>query len=99
MPERSSRLLVIGTASALVTVVAIVAVVWIVFGISNAHEVLGIRPTPCPECADVDFVLDGAIQKGSLDAATLTLKAADGTTATFDNAKVTITTIPSETAT
>jgi hypothetical protein len=54
-------------------------------------------PTPCPECADVDFVLDGKIQKGSLDSANLILKAADGTQATFDNAKVTISTIPTET--
>jgi hypothetical protein len=195
MPERSSsRLLVIGTASALATVVAIVAVVWIVFGVGNTGgEGLlaeGIRPTPCPNCAtqvegsgfgtitipenaeiapfpcpncfatisfeaetnakgkvqngtitieytdsegvtqtlggeffdgsvgkdsfkllgtiiqrptpcaacaDVDFTLKGAIQKGTVDSANLTLKAADGTTATFDNAKVTISTIPTET--
>ena len=185
----SSRLLVIGTASVLGTVVGIVAFVWVVFGISNAHEAFappthciacatkvegsgfgtitipenakiapepcdncfasisfeaetnakgqvqngiitieysdseGVTqtlngefydgragkdsfrllgtiiqgPTTCPECGDVDFVLTGKIVKGSFDAATLTFRAADGTQATFDNAKVTITTIPAET--
>jgi len=46
----SSRILVIGTASALATVVAIVAVVWVVFGISNAHEAFA-PPTTCIACA------------------------------------------------
>jgi hypothetical protein len=184
----SSRILVISTASALATVVAIVAIVWFVFGISNAHEAFappttciacatkvegdgfgtitipenaeiapqpcdacfasisfdaetngkgqvqngtitidytdseGVTqtlsgefydgrvgkdsfrllgtiiqgPTTCDACGDVDFVLSGKIVKGSFDSATLTFRAVDGTQATFDNAKVTITTIPSE---
>ena len=178
----------IGTASALGTVVAIVAVVWVVFGISNAHEAFappthciacatkvegsgfgtitipedaeiapepcdncfasisfeaetnekgqvqngtitieyadseGVTqtlsgefydgrvgkdsfrllgtiiqgPTTCDACGDVDFVLSGKVMKGSFDSATLTFRAADETQATFDNAKVAITTVPSE---
>lgn len=49
MTERSSRLLVIGTASTLAVVAAIVVVVWIVFGTSNAHETYA-APTSCQAC-------------------------------------------------
>lgn len=57
----------------------------------NSFKLEGIVPLPCPNC---DFVLKGTIQKGTTDTADIVFKAADGTTATFDNAKVTISTIP-----
>jgi hypothetical protein len=63
----------------------------------NTFKLLGTivqRPTSCDACTDVNFVLKGTIEKNSFGAATLTLNAADGTQATFDNAKVSITTIP-----
>jgi hypothetical protein len=42
-------------------------------------------------------MLKGTVQKGTADTADIVFKAADGTTATFDNVKVTISTIPTET--
>src|SRR5919109_2550178 len=61
----------------------------------NSFKLEGIFPPLCPNC---DFVLKGTVQKGTTtDTADIVFKAADGTTATFDNAKVTITTIPTET--
>jgi hypothetical protein len=60
----------------------------------NSFKLEGIHPPFCPLC---DFVLKGTIQKGTTDTADIVFKAADGTTATFDNAKVTISTIPTET--
>lgn len=64
----------------------------------DSFKLLGtIRPPPCPLCSDVDFTLKGAIQKGTVDSANLSLKASDGTTATFEDAKVTIISIPTET--
>jgi hypothetical protein len=61
----------------------------------NSFKLEGIHP---PFCALCDFVLKGTIQKGTTtDTADIVFKAADGTTATFDNAKVTISTIPTET--
>jgi hypothetical protein len=60
----------------------------------NSFKLEGIAPPLCPLC---DFVLKGTIEKGTTDTADIVFKAADGTTATFDNVKVTITTIPTET--
>src|SRR5919108_2125681 len=60
----------------------------------NSFKLEGIFPPICPNC---QFVLKGTIEKGTTDTANIVFKAADGTTATFDNAKVTISTIPTET--
>jgi hypothetical protein len=60
----------------------------------NSFKLEGIAP---PFCALCDFVLKGTIEKGTTDTADIVFKAKDGTTATFDNAKVTITTVPTET--
>jgi hypothetical protein len=47
-----------------------------------------------PQCAACEFVLKGTIEKGSTDTASVSLKASDGTTGTFNSVKVTITSIP-----
>jgi hypothetical protein len=63
--------------------------------VGNSFKLEGIFPgPPCPAC---DFVLKGTVQKGTTDTADIVFKAADGTNATFDNAKVAISTIPTET--
>ncbi len=58
---------------------------------SDSFKLEGIPP---PSCAACDFVLKGTIEKGSGDTANVSFKASDGTRATFDNVKVTITSIP-----
>jgi hypothetical protein len=64
---------------------------------SDSFRLEGIVPPSCAACDFVDFVLKGTIEKGTTDTANVVFKAKDGTTATFDNVKVTITTIPTET--
>ena len=61
---------------------------------AGSFKLEGFFPPFCPAC---EFVLKGTIDKGTTDTADIVFNARDGTTATFDNVKVTISTIPTDT--